>query len=119
VFGYEPVHGRTTKGVEEVAWEHDVAEAEIGDLDLTFFRQENVLELQVSMNHQVSMTILKKKCSSFRTSFHLVDWYPYLESGDHLAKERASFVLSESSLLNDVIEQLTAIDLSNERNEEG
>ena len=73
-----------TTGLEEVPVCHDVAQAEVCNLDVHVLVQQQILRLQITMNNLMSVTVL--------------------DSANYLLKQLPSFGFSQSAVLDDVVE---------------
>lgn len=49
---------RAAKGVELLAWLHDVGEAEVGDFDIQLAVEKQVFRFEVTMNNQEGVAVL-------------------------------------------------------------
>ena len=81
--------GTATAGLQKVAISHDIAQAKIGDLDIHFAVQKQILWLEVSVHNHIAMAVLYTRCD--------------------LLKEAASFLLKQSAFLDNVVKQLASL----------
>ena len=80
-----------TERLKKASGREQIAEAEVNDLDITSFADQNVLDFEIAMHNAVAMTVIQG-------------------TGD-LAGEFARLFLFELSVRNDVVEHLTTIDV--------
>ena len=81
--------GTATAGLQKVPISHDVAQAKIGNLDIHFAVQKQILGLEVSVHNHIAMAVL------------------YTRSD--LLKESTRFLFKQSAFLDNVVKQLARL----------
>mmetsp|Transcript_10454 Transcript_10454/g.43278 ORF Transcript_10454/g.43278 Transcript_10454/m.43278 type:complete len:343 (+) Transcript_10454:2484-3512(+) len=82
---------RPARRLQKVPVPHHVAQAKVRDLHVGLGVQQEVLGLEIAVDHHVAVAVL--------------------DAGDDLLKEVSRLVLAETTLLHDVVEELAALDV--------